>query len=494
MFNNMREVMQIKRLFLLLSASILIFLLIVSIGCTTDPDKIYSCQSDSDCVPTNECHPMKCINKEYRTKITFPRTCTEIFVCSAAYNPEDCLCINNKCINKNLDRSGCEREDDSNGFIDIDSPFGAHGGADESGYSYKELYSELADLGINIKRVAGRETIIWDKTDPDLDGNYDYDFFRELDYSKTNNIDLMVTLKSMNKKDQASCRTACKSNCVGIDCNCNSNPCDWEKYENFLSDAINKHKSDIKYWQIENEVSGSYYSGSAQDYAELLKRSYKIVKANCPDCRVIIAGMPDYQPKSASYYSDVLEALKNDPDCIRGCFDIFDLHTPIRGNSDRLEQAYGNTINLLSVYGFNKPVWSTEFGPLSYQGSEIDAELVKFYVIGFEVGFEKLFWRITECPACIFENGKKTDNYYALKTVIDKLYGFDSVSNLDESQYKFIFSGKNPVYVLWCISGTCPIPGEISGTVVVTNHLGDKETKNTNHIKLNNSPIFVEEI
>jgi len=56
------------------------------------------------------------------------------------------------------------------------------------------------------------------------------------------------------------------------------------------------------------------------------------------------------------------------------------------------------------------------------------------------------------------------------------------------------FSNKNPVYVLWCDLESCSVPGEIVGSVKVTNYLGDEQIKNSEQIVLSESPIFVEEI
>ena len=46
--------------------------------------------------------------------------------------------------------------------------------------------------------------------------------------------------------------------------------------------------------------------------------------------------------------------------------------------------------------------------------------------------------------------------------------------------------------MLWCDSGSCSIPSEISGSVKVTDYLGNEQTKQANEITLTDSPIFVE--
>lgn len=64
-----------------------------------------SCQVLDDCIPLpSECHPTSCINKEFEGSFKRPEMCTMIFMVEAAYSPEDCSCIQNICVNKNLGR------------------------------------------------------------------------------------------------------------------------------------------------------------------------------------------------------------------------------------------------------------------------------------------------------------------------------------------------------------------------------------------------------
>ncbi len=70
------------------------------------PEEQFECNSDNDCIPLpSDCHPILCINKEYESDYEKPKVCTEIFALEAAYNQEDCICVENKCVNKNLGRS-----------------------------------------------------------------------------------------------------------------------------------------------------------------------------------------------------------------------------------------------------------------------------------------------------------------------------------------------------------------------------------------------------
>jgi hypothetical protein len=65
-----------------------------------------SCILGSDCIPLpSECHPVICINKKYESNYKKPEMCTMEFRFDAAYNPEDCACVDGFCINKNKGRT-----------------------------------------------------------------------------------------------------------------------------------------------------------------------------------------------------------------------------------------------------------------------------------------------------------------------------------------------------------------------------------------------------
>jgi len=69
---------------------------------TKDVDGTKVCQTDSDCIPhPSKCHPHSCINKKNAFMFKPPENCTELFDCSAAYEPQDCLCQDGQCVNGN---------------------------------------------------------------------------------------------------------------------------------------------------------------------------------------------------------------------------------------------------------------------------------------------------------------------------------------------------------------------------------------------------------
>ncbi|HDH04844.1 MAG TPA: hypothetical protein ENH01_03900 [Nitrospirae bacterium] len=374
---------------------------------------------------------------------------------------------------------------DATTFFSGDSPFGAHGG-----------YEGLNGIGVKYKRnTANPCGLVWDLIEPNYDGVYDWSAFEGcVDTADSLGIKLMVSITSMNTQDQISC-----GKCTGNDGFCDRlNPCNWTKYEDFLKTAIGLYGSRIRYWQLENEPSynGHFYIDTPENYAELLSRSYSIIKENCQDCEVVVAGMAGYNTAVEDYYSNILSSLQNRPECVQsGCFDIIDTHAggEATGWYDELGNIYSEVSSLFSGFGFpGKPVWSTEFGSLNCgTTNNMGQALIKLYSSGLFAGFKKLFWRVSECPSWIIEKGEKTDTYYAYKTLISKIEGFNSIKKISDGQYKFSVNGKN-VYVLWCDSGSCSIPPEITGTVFVTDYLGSETTMDAYKMKLTESPVFVE--
>ena len=62
------------------------------------------CAINSDCIPTPDCHPKNCINKDFAKEYTKPSVCTDLVSCQAAYKKSDCACENGLCINLNQDK------------------------------------------------------------------------------------------------------------------------------------------------------------------------------------------------------------------------------------------------------------------------------------------------------------------------------------------------------------------------------------------------------
>ncbi|MFH0902274.1 MAG: hypothetical protein V2A73_16710 [Pseudomonadota bacterium] len=388
-------------------------------------------------------------------------------------------------------------------------PFGAYGG------DLAEMGDELRDIGARVQRRAALDGLAWGLIQPRLDGQYNWaGFDANLELAQSLGITSVITVKSANQEDQ--------ENCGCQEAKCKDNPCDWDAYEEFLEAAVTRYRGTIGYWQFENEPEkGHYYTGTTTEYAELLSRSYRVVKEACPECQVLIAGMRHctYAAEGSTYYPDLLVELSQHPSCGgTGCFDIFDVHTAAgclvrnaKGKPDlaRIHQevriAYDQVRALLVDAGLgDKPIWSTEFGPLEGSG-EIAHTLVKSFTVALDAGSQLLFWRVNEKPSLILEGGVPTDSFYAYRALIAKLGGYSTIQRLGstEGQYKLTFSDRPPVYVAWCEPESesepepegCRLDSEIAGSVRVTDAVGNDGGTGTVEaatLTLTEAPVFVE--
>ena len=126
-------------------------------------------------------------------------------------------------------------------------------------------------------------------------------------------------------------------------------------------------------------------------------------------------------------------------------------------------------------------------GTKKSEGSEIPRHTGGPWVASFSVVARKANAKETDV-----HDKHPTNNYYAYKTLISKLKGFESVTKLTGDQYKFTFANKSPVYVFWCDSGQCPISTQISGILKTTDYLGNEMMVDASQITLTVSPIFLE--
>ncbi|HDZ00775.1 MAG TPA: hypothetical protein ENH52_04855 [Nitrospirae bacterium] len=392
----------------------------------------------------------------------------------------------------------------SNGGIDYDdSPFGAHG--------QNQDYQTISDIGIEWSRLSGTEGLSWELVDNDNTGNYAWSTLdNKINSAKENNINLFITITSLNQKDAETCRSPDhEPDEFGMSYD-RKMPCDLKKYKQFIKAAVNRYGVDLIY-QVENEIAdGHFWKDTPQNYALLLKETYLAVKENCPDCFVAIgsATKPNFWSDpdisvNPEYFEDIFKELKTYPECAdNGCHDIFDLHGLIY-HPDELskglnltKEAFDNLKALQQAYSFDRPIWSTEAGFLSEDVEWNKKIIAQTYVKGLEMGIEKLFWRVTEecCEIIDKIDSQKTGTYYAYNILIEKIKGYFGITKLSESQYKIEFSDKNPAYLLWCHSGSCEAPSEITGTVLVTDYLGSETTVNAYQMELTESPVFVEAV
>ena len=293
---------------------------------------------------------------------------------------------------------------------------------------------------------------------------------------------------------------------AGMSSNTINDPSIVERYKAELREVIRKNKDRVKYWEVDTEPSGiGGWNDNPQGYAKLLKITYKIVKEECADCKIIFGGLPgielnDIYSKSAKFLKRVLEA---------GAVGYFDglefkqhhvsakdylllknkIHTV-----DKILAQYGINIQKIPIFieaamydgNPNDPVPKLLERDLPVQTEKEQAEsLIKLYVYGTSLGIDKVFWNLiyergdyepghikpfAQNPFNhygLINNPTNNDNkdwkklaYYTYKLMVEKLEGsnWNNVKAIQEENgihiYKFVKkdTGK-PVWVAWNDNG-----------------------------------------
>ncbi|MDI6737248.1 MAG: beta-galactosidase [Nanoarchaeota archaeon] len=175
-------------------------------------------------------------------------------------------------------------------------------------------------------------------------------------------------------------------------------PCNMEDYKTFVAKLVERYDGDgkddmeglkipIKYWEISNEpemkeTQLTFFKGSAEDYADILKQSYATIKKDCPDCKVLHAGAAGGDAFSISFWGKVFDASKD--------FDIANTHFVKYGDKETLNvKAFRQ---LLESKGISKPTWVTEAEyensadvASSFEGA-LNAGASRVFFTRFEIG------------------------------------------------------------------------------------------------------------
>jgi hypothetical protein len=128
---------------------------------------------------------------------------------------------------------------------------------------------------------------------------------------------------------------------------------------NYVRTIVTRYQADLRYWEVWNEPNISFWKPKpdAAQYAELLKATYKTIKAIDPALQVVYggtAGVPlDYMRQTFAAGAF-------------GSFDVLAIHPynyPTRPDeAANITERIPETWKLLEEYGGGKRMWITEFG------------------------------------------------------------------------------------------------------------------------------------
>ncbi len=288
-------------------------------------------------------------------------------------------------------------------------------------------------------------------------------------------------------------------------------PCQMTRYRNFLRKLVERYDGDgtddvrglkypIKHWEIMNEPSMQgndpsglkFFKGSPQDYLEILKASYQVIKEADSSAKVIMGGMAGMHSKFVEFWRPIMkEAVQY--------FDIANIHS-IDTTSSREDLFVFKFKQFLSQFSAdNKPIWITEaqFGSLQEKWTD-PAQIVRSAVISLSLGADKIFFISENWSKNVLKAykvlAKKLNYFGALQTINHRYRISDNNTEGVSSQYglfKFKVKDKT-IYVAW---GNVDLVKYLGNSQVkVTDIFGNEEIKEINQIKLTSSPVYIEPI
>ncbi len=311
-------------------------------------------------------------------------------------------------------------------------------------------------------------------------------------------------------------------------------PVSWNDYTQFAREVAARYDGkhghgEMRYIEIWNEVQG-FAAMNSQDYAPWLIKGYQAVKEGNPAAQVLLGAVHsplDFDGGDSGETTEAfITAMLRD---YSAYYDIFNFHI-----YQHQDSAVGETTaymkGFMGAYHVRKPMWITEtatfWATVPCDGLAWRAEaargVIKRYAQALGNGVDKVFWYQFAATPTVEEDptgmpckspanfqisglgwvyakgsGLPTDEYHprpafnTYQLMAAKLAGFTAVEKLSDTQYRFSVNGKS-VYVLWCETGSCPLPAGIAGTVRVTDYAGKEETRQASQVTLGSSPVFVE--
>ncbi len=333
---------------------------------------------------------------------------------------------------------------------------------------------------------------------------------------------------------------------------------DWNAFikaviERYDADGYNDMpglKYAVTHYQIESEPENVW--SNADGFIEALCNANKAAKEANPNVQIMAAGFnvgdffildPETQKQALKtpYGQRKMKILEDffKYSGISNCFDILSLH--LSDDYKTIPPTIEEFEKRMRVNGYQKPIWSDDAmsAPMLSRESATDKEkkmlellqknnptavkwirqeqskfLVKKAVVAFSSGVEKIFlstdvdWVDTfnpmwEYAGFLEHGGNPKPAFYTYQLTISKLDGFTKAEKSDGDIYKFYFSDKEPVYVLWSDSGNKTtnlsdyIPSQNAKITHIITEQGQTQpktdTKSSNSILITETPVFVEE-
>ena len=153
---------------------------------------------------------------------------------------------------------------------------------------------------------------------------------------------------------------------------------DWRDY---VYQTVSRYKDDVKYWEIINEVNfkapynAAAFTGTNEEYAQLLKTAYEAAKEADPDCVILTSGFT-----SNSSADPTLPLMLTGSEYADGYFDVYNIH----GYNGT--KVWENAVANLRENNPSAALFMDEYMPMAYA----DGDEKAFNNILSEIGFMNL--------------------------------------------------------------------------------------------------------
>ena len=286
----------------------------------------------------------------------------------------------------------------------------------------------------------------------------------------------------------------------------------------------------ISVWQIGNE--GNLGWNTADDFARFFTSGQRVVREECPACRVALGGVATLRPspeESYDSYKSIVASIASSPTGGPRPFDIFDFHFyGYYGREPELVNYVGKYRDMLTANDMeNVEIWMTESatttGTLAWPpGTPVQTEedqasaLVKRFVAALDADVERVSWarpyencNYAGVEGGYFDNtglvynglgqesqrgitsGTRKTAFRAYQTLASRLGKCFDVEVLAPNQYEFSFSdGRQPFYVVWGEPGSMLAEG-ITGPVTITTLDGANSDVDADDFSPGPVPVFV---
>ena len=208
--------------------------------------------------------------------------------------------------------------------------------------------------------------------------------------------------------------------------------------------------------EIEADVYGHEFDGSVEDYYQLLKVTYQVAKARDPQAVIHMAGWSYWH--DPDYLNKFLDVVTADPTAAANnfYFDTLSLHIYFR--VETVETLVKEVDAIQNSYGIDKPIWINETNsspnldpgwPVERPQFQVDLDqqawfLTQAYALGFGAGAESIgVYKLIdvrlpeggESFGLVRPNFEKRPAFFAYRTLIDQLSGFETAVTQRNAQY-----------------------------------------------------------